>query len=161
MSNYRSKCLEAKGEQCHLCGSDGYIEVHHVDGDRKNNCLSNLIPVCMDCHSKIHRGKDGFENWYKQLRPGAKHNADIRPDEDDLLDEVGEIVDAEISVRTLEKKMESLDKVLDYCESRVLGRVTDVSSARAEIKTIKRFVSRVERGVYNSKAGQLELEDFE
>jgi hypothetical protein len=52
---YRQKCLEEKGRECYNCSSTTQIEVHHIDGDRSNNDLKNLIPLCRDCHSFVHR----------------------------------------------------------------------------------------------------------
>ncbi|MEM1660925.1 MAG: HNH endonuclease signature motif containing protein [Candidatus Bathyarchaeia archaeon] len=55
--------LRCKGK-CELCGLDFHEEgvkphFHHKDGDPSNNRPSNLIVVCPNCHSKLHkkRGK--------------------------------------------------------------------------------------------------------
>lgn len=64
---YRVKCLESKGEECHLCSSTENIVVHHIDGDRTNNGLDNLIPVCRSCHTDIHYGRN--ETWSSKLLP--------------------------------------------------------------------------------------------
>lgn len=60
-TDYREKCLREKPAVCHNreCGSTDNIQVHHIDGDRTNNSLSNLIPLCERCHRKIHSG--GFD----------------------------------------------------------------------------------------------------
>lgn len=44
---------------CQSCLSAPYEETHHVDGDRRNNSLQNLIPVCRKCHKKFHFELDG------------------------------------------------------------------------------------------------------
>ena len=31
------------------------LSVHHIDCDKQNNNLSNLISLCIKCHNKIHR----------------------------------------------------------------------------------------------------------
>jgi 5-methylcytosine-specific restriction endonuclease McrA len=62
---YRDKCLKAKGEQCVECGATEDIEVHHVDGDRLNNRLENLVPLCHGCHVKVHSGD--LPHWSKQI----------------------------------------------------------------------------------------------
>jgi hypothetical protein len=54
---YREKCLQAKGHYCHICGTNESIQVHHIDGQKTNNQLSNLLPVCTKCHTKIHAEK--------------------------------------------------------------------------------------------------------
>ena len=56
MSNYRSKAIDEYGEECVECGSTESIDVHHKDGDRTNNSLENLIPLCAECHSERHDG---------------------------------------------------------------------------------------------------------
>jgi hypothetical protein len=43
-----------------ICGYDEFVEgldVHHIDENRKNNKLNNLIVVCGICHNLHHRGK--------------------------------------------------------------------------------------------------------
>lgn len=39
---------------CELCGSKEFLCTHHIDGNRLNNELSNLITVCKKCHQKHH-----------------------------------------------------------------------------------------------------------
>ena len=43
---------------CQLCGSTKKLEAHHIDKNRENNSLENLIVVCKKCHWGIfHKGK--------------------------------------------------------------------------------------------------------
>lgn len=32
------------------------LHVHHKDGNKRNNIFDNLIPLCRDCHIKVHSG---------------------------------------------------------------------------------------------------------
>jgi len=59
------------GMDCLICGEGDYVEMHHVKHIRKgeakgfNKVMQSLnrkqIPVCRDCHMKIHRGEyDGI-----------------------------------------------------------------------------------------------------
>ena len=52
----RSVILFIYGNACVLCG---FVykgnHVHHIDGDRNNNCAFNLVPLCVDCHKFTHR----------------------------------------------------------------------------------------------------------
>ena len=56
--------LERDGWRCQSCGSSDCLQVHHICfrsrlGDDKDE---NLITLCADCHSYIHRSwavKDG------------------------------------------------------------------------------------------------------
>ena len=45
--------------QCCGCGEDGQITnklvVHHLDTDRGNNSMSNLITLCEQCHLSLHQ----------------------------------------------------------------------------------------------------------
>ena len=71
-ATYRRVCLDTKGEECEICETTEDIIVHHVDGDRGNNDIDNLVPVCKSCHGKIHTGADGYEEWFEQLAESAR-----------------------------------------------------------------------------------------
>ncbi|WP_049939586.1 HNH endonuclease signature motif containing protein [Natronomonas pharaonis] len=65
---YRDRCLKTKGEYCHSCGVRQNIQVHHIDGDHSNNGLDNLVPLCANCHSKVHSGEiDWPPSRYRKL----------------------------------------------------------------------------------------------
>ena len=72
----RKACIQKYGYQCQCCGMDfaslygdelgaGFIEVHHLkmistyEEEHPNNYLENLVPLCSNCHSMIHHGKNG------------------------------------------------------------------------------------------------------
>lgn len=71
-SAYRRKCLTEHGHQCKLCDGDTDIVAHHIDGDRSNDDLDNLMPVCQGCHAKIHSGSAGYEEWFEKLHPSSQ-----------------------------------------------------------------------------------------
>lgn len=52
----RAVYLRAKGEcekkDSHVC--KGSLGIHHIDGDPRNNELSNLLLVCASYHAKDH-----------------------------------------------------------------------------------------------------------
>ena len=70
----RKKCIDALGCSCSICGFDfeakygelgrGFIEVHHIipisqrGGNYVLNPIRDLIPVCSNCHSMIHRHRE-------------------------------------------------------------------------------------------------------
>ena len=57
--NYRQKCFDAHGAECARCEgakSSAGVVAHHIDGDRENNSVENLAPLCRACH----------ETWHKQ-----------------------------------------------------------------------------------------------
>lgn len=49
-----------KKEYCELCHSINNLCVHHIDHNRLNNTLDNLITVCKSCHQKYHIIRDDF-----------------------------------------------------------------------------------------------------
>lgn len=58
-SKLRKKLIEegVKKRECEMCGTSEWLgkkiplELHHVDGNRYNNELSNLQILCPNCHS--------------------------------------------------------------------------------------------------------------
>ena len=69
----RAACIEVHGTNCKICGfnfnsffgelGDGFIHVHHIvpisemGGSYILNPAKDLIPVCPNCHSMLHRKK--------------------------------------------------------------------------------------------------------
>ena len=41
--------------QCSDCWSLSLLQVHHIDKDKKNNSLDNLVCLCFYCHAKYHK----------------------------------------------------------------------------------------------------------
>ncbi len=53
------KALERAGFKCEICGYNkirDILEVHHRDGNRKNNTMENLEIRCPNCHKEHHYG---------------------------------------------------------------------------------------------------------
>lgn len=61
-NGYRERALRVYGNKCKCCGKNGRIDIHHIDVNRTNNSIKNLVPVCRSCHKSIHyrisRGMD-------------------------------------------------------------------------------------------------------
>jgi hypothetical protein len=57
-NGYRQKALEHYGPKCFLCDYDvePALEVHHIDGNRKHNNLSNLVVLCPNHHKEVGLG---------------------------------------------------------------------------------------------------------
>lgn len=70
----KEKCIKAKGCKCAVCGFDfekvygeagkGFIEVHHIipvskrGGSYVLDPVNDLVPLCSNCHSIVHRKRD-------------------------------------------------------------------------------------------------------
>lgn len=55
---YRARGMHAHGARCARCGYDEFaavLEVHHRDEDRKNGSTDNLVVLCANCHTAVHR----------------------------------------------------------------------------------------------------------
>ena len=51
--NNRKKIKGTLSDKCSFCGKKRE-HIHHADLNRDNNNVSNLLPVCWNCHSRIH-----------------------------------------------------------------------------------------------------------
>ena len=72
----RARCIAVHGTSCQVCSidfgstygdfADGYIHVHHktpvhqaaADGEYELDPVSDLVPVCPNCHAMLHRHPD-------------------------------------------------------------------------------------------------------
>lgn len=72
----RIKAINNKGEKCDICGATTNIEVHHIDGNTQNNRLSNLVPLCKECHNEIHAGSRSRKEYvaYSNKLPESARN---------------------------------------------------------------------------------------
>ena len=49
-----------------------YLEVHHIDGNKMNNNITNLKCLCIKCHSQINeRHKENYSARFNQKRLAA------------------------------------------------------------------------------------------
>jgi ribosomal protein L28 len=57
----RKLAIEYYGDICYRCGSKNHICIHHIDYNKKNNRLGNLIPLCLKCHLKTNFNREFWE----------------------------------------------------------------------------------------------------
>ena len=48
---------------CELCGSKENLLIHHIDHNRYNNDLSNLMVLCKKCHQEHHCVRDSLGRY--------------------------------------------------------------------------------------------------
>ena len=53
----RLKILKKVKGKCEICGKPAKL-VHHLNGDKSNHSLNNLIALCFDCHEPLHFKND-------------------------------------------------------------------------------------------------------
>ena len=66
---------------CEICEVESRLEIHHIDGNRRNNEDENFIAICSSCHKKTHyrdfgrtkRGEKGYPSKLIKI-------ASIKPD---------------------------------------------------------------------------------
>jgi hypothetical protein len=58
-SNYRQKAFATFKHECAACSfnNEYALEVHHIDKNRDNNKINNLIILCANCHTLVHKNK--------------------------------------------------------------------------------------------------------
>ena len=62
------------GWKCTSCAAprkDNVLDIHHIDGDKLNNSMDNLISLCKSCHGKVQKksfklGGDSFVKSYQK-----------------------------------------------------------------------------------------------
>jgi 5-methylcytosine-specific restriction endonuclease McrA len=58
-TTYRDTTIRRDGAICFQCGYKKHseaLEVHHIDGNRRNNKQENLVVLCCNCHRLVTRG---------------------------------------------------------------------------------------------------------
>ena len=51
---YRKICFEYHEKKCIICDEPNIVAVHHYDHNKKNNCPTNLVPLCPTHHTYVH-----------------------------------------------------------------------------------------------------------
>ena len=59
------------GYKCQICGvpeveNGRNLNVHHIDYNKSNLELDNLISLCSHCHGKAHFNRDFWKNYFKE-----------------------------------------------------------------------------------------------
>lgn len=55
---------------CQKCGRIqehcGQLTIHHIDYNKYNNSLDNLISLCRSCNIKVNKNRDYWRNYFKE-----------------------------------------------------------------------------------------------
>lgn len=64
--------------KCLSCGFEKVVQVHHLDGQTRNNDPKNIVGLCPNCHKMIHM-YNYFEEIKKNLRKKGVDVSKIHP----------------------------------------------------------------------------------
>lgn len=73
----REKVKLRDGYKCKTCPECENLTVHHVDGNRYNNQMDNLITLCERCHRKIHTPLRKVNKRVKKYLKENGHKEDV------------------------------------------------------------------------------------
>ena len=90
--NYRKLAFEKYAHICAYCGFgvEAVLEVAHIDGDRSNNELVNLVILCPNCHKMLDldliaervvrtmRRRKKIADWSKRMKDAGTKAAETR-----------------------------------------------------------------------------------
>jgi 5-methylcytosine-specific restriction endonuclease McrA len=51
-NNYLKRKLDKNN--CYFCNSDFKVQIHHINKNKTDNRISNLMCLCTSCHVKLH-----------------------------------------------------------------------------------------------------------
>ena len=57
--------LKNNDGRCNLCFEEKPLVVHHIDYDKENNNIKNLIPLCHNCHAKTNGKREECQEFLK------------------------------------------------------------------------------------------------
>lgn len=63
----KKQVKERDGMLCQLCFTSKKLSVHHIDYNKANCSLTNLITLCLGCNSKVNYGRKDWENYFIKL----------------------------------------------------------------------------------------------
>lgn len=126
-SNYRRLAFKKYKHECEICGWNNYnevLEVHHIDENRYNNKLENLIILCPTCYRIITVGWGYIKN--RKLKSNKIRTIKIKTKNQTSLKEIKQKIE--------DLKIENLNEYGIYAK---MSRKWNVSGTCARIFIIK------------------------
>lgn len=70
-NNIREQVRFRDKYKCQICGcsqleNSKQLDVHHIDYDKQNNKLNNLVALCRKCHSKTNYRRLYWQKYFKR-----------------------------------------------------------------------------------------------
>lgn len=68
----KTKVRERDNNKCKLCGApqaefERKLSVHHIDYNKKNCAMENLITLCSGCNSKVNHSCEQSQSYFESL----------------------------------------------------------------------------------------------
>ena len=118
---YQEKCWSNKDRVCVVCDSEDNVVVHHKDGNRSNQDLDNLIPLCQSCHDKVHYRGVNVSDKIQRFRDALPEKSfwDATPPTRSDIDESGDYnaTTVSIGVDQYGRMKEANKKIAPYLRS--------------------------------------------
>lgn len=70
----RNKIRKDYNNECVVCKShpiDKALSIHHIDYDKKNNSLTNLVPICTNHHMKTNFNREYWKQYFDVMFTGG------------------------------------------------------------------------------------------
>lgn len=157
--------------------TDNAIYVHHVDRDHNNFTLTNLMPLCLDCHTMYHKDNQFFTTVTKCFSFDAAHYLPFHDRKCKFIH--GHTYHMEITVRNIirldtgmvmdfsQLKEAVKDNILDKFDHGFLNEYIPYSTCECMVFWIWRELSKDVKGLYQIKLQEtdgsfaiLTLEDY-
>lgn len=66
-NNTLKKKIRSREKLCRICGIKEKLDVHHIDYDKYNNSIFNLICLCRKCHIKTNYNRSFWTNLFQRM----------------------------------------------------------------------------------------------
>lgn len=73
----RIEILKKNKGKCEICSKPANL-VHHIDGDKSNHSISNLIALCRNCHEPLHCDSEGKSVKGRPTKYVLKYGISVR-----------------------------------------------------------------------------------